>query len=203
MRTRSAVLRFRRRRLASRRVLPFALRCRQPVVVDLGALSGLESECGGQRRIARQGQSLSVEVVVDLAVAGGIPATVVGGRGGLPARIVIAQQMTDFVNQQRRILLDAVMGEPSGVVVEAPVTIDSHAADLIGFDRNEIEERWREIAALMRRANPSGLQLARIALFLARRGADQIEQLEAHVIPWEPASPSSSTDRTDDTPQAA
>ena len=61
----------------------------------------------GQRRIARQRQSFGVEIVVDLAVAGGVPAPVVRDRRRFLARLVVAQQMADFVNQQRRVLFDA------------------------------------------------------------------------------------------------
>ena len=87
-------------------------RRRQLLVVDLGALATLQSILAGQRRIARQRQSFRVEIVVDFAVAGRVPASVVPDARGLLAPLVVAQQMADLVNQQARVLLDACARRP-------------------------------------------------------------------------------------------
>ena len=163
----------------------------QLTVVDLGAVAALETILHRHRRIAGQRQPLGVEIVVDLAVAGGIPALVILDAGGFLSRFVIAQQVTDLVNQQRGILLDGMRRQPSRVVVQAPPRIDGHAADEIGLDRNQIEERRREIAALMGRADARRLKRARItALVGSSRAAQQVEQPDAHLIPSARASPS-------------
>ena len=93
------------------------------MVIALGVVPALESILGGQRRISRQRQSLGVKIVVDLAVAGGVPSRVVPDRRILPACLVIAQEMSHLVNQQRRVFLDRVRAEPVSVVVQPPVRI--------------------------------------------------------------------------------
>jgi hypothetical protein len=76
VRARPAVLP--RLRTSFRRVASMhSRRRRQLVVVDLGIVPALQSILAGQRRIAWQRQSLVVEIVVDFAVARGVPAPVV------------------------------------------------------------------------------------------------------------------------------
>ena len=72
---------------------------------------------------------------------------------------MIAQQVPDFVNEQRGILVDRVRRQPGLVVVEAPVRIDRHGRDQVRFYRYEIEERGSEIGALVRRAQPGRLEV--------------------------------------------
>ena len=202
VRTRPAV----RRRLlliASRRVSVRSWRSRQLVVVDLGGVPALQSILAGQRRIAWQRQSLGVEIVVDFAVAGRVPAPVVPDACGLLAPLVVAQQMAHLVDEQARVLLDGVRRNPGIVVVQPPVRIHGHAADQIGLDRHEAEERRREIAALIRRPHARRLQRARIPVRLPLGAANQIEEPDSHVTLSEPASPSASARRTDGTPRAA
>jgi len=78
----------------------------QQAVVGLGGAPTFESERARQRRVARQRESLVVEVVVDLAVAGRVPPLVILDTGGRFSTLVIAQQVTDFMNQQCRVLFD-------------------------------------------------------------------------------------------------
>ena len=73
---------------------------------------------------------------------------------------MLAQEVSDFVNEQRRILLDGVPRHPRVVVVQPPVRIDGHAVDQVGGDWNQAEERRREITALIGRPHASCLQLA-------------------------------------------
>ena len=141
-------------------------RRRQLLVVDLGGVAALQSVLGGQRRIAWQRQALGVEIVVDLAVAGGVPAPMIRDAGGLLSRLVVAQQVPHLVNEQRRVLFDRVPRHPRVVVVQAPVRVDGHAVDQVGGDRNQAEERRREIAALIGRPHASRLQRARIPVGL-------------------------------------
>src|SRR5262245_4930599 len=78
------------------------------------------------------------------------------------------------------------------------MNVYGHAADQIGLDGNEIEERRREVTALMRGADARGLKGARVALvFLRLTAPNQIEQPDLHLILWERASPFSSDRRTD------
>src|SRR4029450_86852 len=81
-----------RLRTSVRRVVStHSRRRRQLVVVDLGVVPALQSILDGQRRIARQRQSLCLEVIVDFAVARGVPPPVVPADGGLPAPLVVAR----------------------------------------------------------------------------------------------------------------
>jgi hypothetical protein len=110
--------------------------------------------------------------------------------GGLLARLVVAQQVSDLVNEQRRVLLDGVPRHPRVVVVQAPVRVDGHAVDQVSRDRNQAEERRREITALIGRPHASRLQRARIPVCLRRGAADQIAECEWHITPAAQASPS-------------
>src|SRR5262249_46648739 len=74
----------------------------------LGVLRRGQPILAGQRRIARQWQSFGVEVVVDLAVACGIPAPAIAEARSLAAALVVAQEMTHLVYEEARVLLDAV-----------------------------------------------------------------------------------------------
>src|SRR4029453_3779641 len=78
--------------------------------------------------------------------------------GGLLSRLVVAQQMADLVNEQRRVLFDRVPRHPRVVVVKPPFTADGHAVDQVRGDRNQAEERRREITALISRPYASRLQ---------------------------------------------
>src|SRR4030095_1117567 len=130
----------------------------------------------------REWQALAEEIVVDLAVGGGVPQRLVLHRSGVPARLVLAQQVTDFMDQDRRVLLDGVRGDPGVVVVETPARVDRHAFDLIGFDRNQIEERRREVRTLIRRAYARRLQRARIASAPAIEATDQLGEAAQHDV---------------------
>jgi hypothetical protein len=55
-----------------------------------------------------------MQIVVDLAVAGGVPASVIARARGLLPRLVIAQQVADLVNQQRRVLFDVCAATQAG-----------------------------------------------------------------------------------------
>jgi len=70
-----------------------------------------------------------VEIVVDLAVAGGIPAPVVADASGFAAALVIAEEMAHLVDEQARVLLDGVRRKPRAVVVQPPVRVYGHAGD--------------------------------------------------------------------------
>ena len=78
--------------------------------------------------------------------------------GGLLSRLVVAQQVPHLVNEERRVLFDGVPRHPRVVVVQAPVHVDGHAVDQIGGDRDQAEERRREITALISRPHASRLQ---------------------------------------------
>src|SRR5207253_933800 len=86
-------------RVANRRVSVRGWRSRQLVVVNLGLVSALQSVLGGQGRISWQRQSLGVEIVVDFAVTGGIPASLVGDALGLSACLVVAYEMAHLVDE--------------------------------------------------------------------------------------------------------
>ena len=79
------------------------------------------SRIRGLRRIVGQRQPLGGEVVVDLAVRGGVPQPVVPDRRRLLARLVVAQQVADLVDQHRGVLFHGVRRHPGLVVVETPV----------------------------------------------------------------------------------
>src|SRR5262249_40766240 len=115
-------------------------------------------------RIARKGHALPLEIVVDLTVAGRIPATIISNASVFPSAFVIAEEMTHLVNQQRGVLLDAVSGQPVDVVVQAPMGIHGHAGDQIGLNGNEVEERGGKIAALMCSPDARSLHGRRIAV---------------------------------------
>jgi hypothetical protein len=55
--------------------------------------------------------------------------------------------------------------------------IHGHAADQVGLDRNQAEERWREVAALVGRSQSSRLQRARIPLHFLLVTTNQISEL--------------------------
>src|SRR5262249_52118085 len=136
-------------------------------VIHLGAVATLKAVLGWRWRVTRKGHALALEVIVDLTVASRIPTTIISDACGFLSAMVIAQQMTDFVNQQRGVLLDTVSGQPVDVVVQAPVLIHGHAGNQIGLHRNEAEKRRGEIAALMGSPDARGLDGRRIALGLS------------------------------------
>ena len=103
------------------RVFVRSRRRRQLVVVALGAVPALQAVLGRQRRIPRQRQSFGEEIVVDLAVARGVPAPVVADAQGLLAFLVVAQEMAHLVDEQARVFLDGVRRNPGLVVVQPPV----------------------------------------------------------------------------------
>ena len=57
---------------------------------------------------------------------------------------------------------------PGVVVIETPARVDRHAGDHVGLDRNQIEERGREVGALIRRAHARGLERARVSVAASR-----------------------------------
>jgi hypothetical protein len=101
-----------------------------------------------------------VEIVIDLAVAGSVPAPMIGDAGGFLSGLVVAQQVPHLVNEQRRVLFDRVPRHPHVVVVQAPVHVDGHAVDQVGGTGIRLKSR-REIAALIGR-HASRLQRAGI-----------------------------------------
>ena len=96
-------------------------------------------------------------------------------------RFVVAQQVPHLVNKQRRVLFDRVPRDPRVVVVQAPVRVDGHAVDQISGDRNQAEERRREIAALIGRPHAGRLQRTGVPVGLTIRVANQIAECELHV----------------------
>src|SRR5262245_48958472 len=110
-------------------VLPFAgcrtstcsWRCGQLLVIVFGSITTPQPVLARQRRITWQRQPLRVEIVVDLAVAGGVPASVIHDACGLLAPLVVPQEVPHFMNEQRRVLLDGVRCQPGVVVVQAPM----------------------------------------------------------------------------------
>src|SRR5262245_2937313 len=82
---------------------------------------------------------------------------------------------------------------PLIVVVETPARIDGHARDLIGLDRDQAEQRGREIGTLIRRADAGGLQRARVAAATAVETPNQFRESADHGLipaaaPWPTAS---------------
>ena len=121
-----------------------------------------------------------MEIVIDLAVAGSVPAPMIRDAGGLLSRLVVAQQVPHLVNEQRRVLFDRVPRHPRVVVVQAPLRVDGHAVDQVGGDRNQAEERRREITALIGRPHASRLQRTGIPVGFSIRAANQIVECELH-----------------------
>ena len=121
-----------------------------------------------------------MEIVIDLAIAGSVPAPMIRDAGGLLSRLVVAQQVAHLVNEQRRVLFDRVPRHPRIVVVQAPLRVDGHAVDQVSGDRNQAEERRREITALIGRPHASRLQRAGIPAVFSIRAANQIAECELH-----------------------
>jgi hypothetical protein len=121
-----------------------------------------------------------VEIVIDLAVAGRVPAPMIRNAGGLLSPRVVAQQVPHLVNEQRRVFFDRVSRQPRVVVIQAPLRVDSHAVDQVSGDRNQAEERRREITALMGRAYASRLQRTAIPVGFPIRAANQVAECELH-----------------------
>jgi len=155
----------------------------QLLVVVFGSIPTPQPVLARQRRIAWQRQPLRVEIVVDLAVASGVPAAMICNGRGLLSPLVVPQEVPDFMNEQRRVLLDGVRRQPGVVVVQTPVRIHGHAADQVGLDRNQVEERRREVAPLVSRSQSSRLQRARRSLRPLLVTANQISEPEPHVNP--------------------
>ena len=118
---RSRMLELATRAASAHRFGRFGGQASKLVVIDLRALAGLEPVLAGLRGIAGQRQSFGGEIVVDLAIRRGVPQSRFADGGRLLARFVIAQQVTDFVNQQRGVLFDRMRRQPRFVVVETPV----------------------------------------------------------------------------------
>src|SRR4051812_12444130 len=89
------------------------------------------------------------------------------------------------------------------VVIQAPVHVDSHAADDVGLDRDKTEQRWSEITALMRRPYARRLQSAGVAVGILAGAANQIGQPEFHFSPAARASPAASIRKTGGIPAAS
>jgi hypothetical protein len=160
--------------------LPRFSRLHHLTVVRLGVLASLETILTRLRRIVRQRQSFSGEVIVDFAISRRVPEHDVRNRGGVFARFVIAQQMADLVDQDGRVLFDGMRGQPIVVVVEPPVRIHGHAGDHVGLDRNQIEERRRKVGALIGRAHARRLKRARIAVASTIETANQFGKSAQH-----------------------
>ena len=77
----------------------------------LGGFALLQAARAGLRRIVGQRQPFPEEVV-DLAISGGVPECHVGDGRGVLARLMIAQQMTDLVNQHGGVLFHGVAVQP-------------------------------------------------------------------------------------------
>jgi hypothetical protein len=118
-------------------------------VIGLGVLSGLQSVLVRMRWIVGEGQPFGDEVIVDLAIGRGVPERDVLHGCGVLARCVLAQQVTDFMNQYRRVLFNGVCREPGVVVIEPPARINGHAGDHVRPHWNQIEQGRSEIGPLI------------------------------------------------------
>jgi hypothetical protein len=78
----------------------------------LGGVAALEAVLAGSGGSPGSGNPSAWQVVVDLAVAGRVPAAVIRDARVLLPAFVIAQQVADLVNQQRRVFFDAVRRHP-------------------------------------------------------------------------------------------
>ena len=140
-----------RRRLASVSA-PGAMASEQLLVVDLGVLARARSPylpgCGGSPGSGNPSAARSSLISQSAAVF--------HSRCPEPRRPFCAprDRAADGRPREsaRRRSLRPCATPPSLVVVETPVRIDGHAGDHVGLDGNEIEERRREIGALIRGA---------------------------------------------------